>query len=97
MNESARWAVLDHRGLARYRNSPFSIINSQLLLLLLLVFSGELLHEVDQVLNAFDRHRVVDGSAHTADRTMALEVGHTGWPWTPGELRVQLVAVCCGR
>ena len=33
--------------LARYRNFPFSIINSQLLLL---VFFSEFLHEVDELL-----------------------------------------------
>ena len=55
--------------LARYRNFPFSIINSQLLLL---VFFSEFLHEVDELLNALDRHCVIDGSTHTAYRTVAL-------------------------
>ena len=56
--------------LARYRNFPFSIINSQLLLL---VFFSELLHKVDELLNAFDRHCVIDGSTHTAYRTVTLQ------------------------
>ena len=55
--------------LARYRNFPFSIINSQLLLL---VFFSEFLHEVDELLNALDRHCIIDASTHTADGTVTF-------------------------
>ena len=74
--------------LARYRNFPFSIINSQLLLL---VFFSEFLHEVDELLNALDRHCVIDGSTHAAYRTVALQVGHAGCHGLLGKLCVQLV------
>ena len=40
---------------------------------LLSVFFLEFFHEFDQFFRAFNRHRVVNGRAHTTDRAMSLE------------------------
>ena len=38
------------------------------------MFFAELLHEIDQLVDALRRHGVVDGGAHTADKAMPLQV-----------------------
>src|SRR5688572_18758209 len=43
---------------------------------LLATARSEILHVVDERLHSRDRHRVVDGGAHAADRTVALELHH---------------------
>lgn len=35
---------------------------------------AELLHEIDQLVDALRRHGIVDGGAHTADETVPLQV-----------------------
>ena len=43
------------------------------------VFFGEFFHEGDEGFDAVDRHGIVDGSAHTADETMAFKVDEAGF------------------
>src|SRR5450759_3297879 len=40
----------------------------------LAMFFSELVHEVDQSLHAFQRHRIVNRGTHTAHRTVSLEL-----------------------
>src|ERR687891_729801 len=41
------------------------------------MFPLEFSHELDQLFRAFDRHRVVNRSAHAANGTMSLETNQT--------------------
>ena len=57
------------------------------------IFFFEFLHEFDQSFDALVRHRVVNGSAHTADGAVPFQVDKTGRFRFFHEFGVQLVAV----